>query len=290
MLGDENMTALSAGRILESLRRIYFGDHSYNASNAPADKRRQAIADAVPKAQAGPEFQRLTALALLLSVSLSDASKQAEAIMSDANASAALRRDALQIRLLSQTRTGAQKLAAQVLADSDPAMRAVALEFLAEGSGSVSHLRNGGIYLYFQNPAVQQTEAVSSGQPIRVTAPAELDAEHLVRMLQDRDLRTAARAGYLLATMKNPAGLETLIGYWREHARDDYAVRRMVYRAVTALDDDSRTVLLEEIYRTYAKDDYWLRDYYWTIRSMSGPNVLKLRKQIRDEVGMDSLR
>ncbi|HOQ88412.1 MAG TPA: hypothetical protein PLQ89_22135, partial [Phycisphaerae bacterium] len=104
------------------------------------------------------------------------------------------------------------------------------------------------------------------------------------------DPRAAARAAYLLATLKDSAGLDTLIRYWREQARDDHAVRRMVYRAITALNDDSRTAVLEEVYRTYAKDDYWLRDFYWTIRSMSGPNVLALRKQIRDEVGMESLR
>jgi len=287
MLGDESMTVVSAGRILDALRRIYFGDHSYRASSAPADQRRQAIADAVPRAQSGPEFQRLTALALLLSVSLSDASEQAEAVMADAGASAALRRDALQIRLLSQTRTGAQKLAVQMLADSDPGLRTVALEFLAEGPDS--RLRNGGMYLYFQNPAIQ-TEVVSSGQPIRVTAPADLKAELLVPLLGDPDPRAAARAAYLLATLKDSAGLDTLIRYWREQARDDHAVRRMVYRAITALNDDSRTAVLEEVYRTYAKDDYWLRDFYWTIRSMSGPNVLALRKQIRDEVGMESLR
>jgi hypothetical protein len=33
-----------------------------------------------------------------------------------------------------------------------------------------------------------------------------------------------------------------------------------------------------------------LREFYWTIRDMSDPNVIKLRKQIRDEVGMDHLR
>ena len=33
-----------------------------------------------------------------------------------------------------------------------------------------------------------------------------------------------------------------------------------------------------------------MSDFYWTIRIMSGPEILKFRKQIRDEVGMENLR
>lgn len=35
---------------------------------------------------------------------------------------------------------------------------------------------------------------------------------------------------------------------------------------------------------------YYIRDFYWTIRVMDGPNVLRLRKQMRDEVGMANLQ
>jgi hypothetical protein len=50
--------------------------------------------------------------------------------------------------------------------------------------------------------------------------------------------------------------------------------------------------VLEEIYRTYQPDEdaYRIREFYWTIRSMTGPSVLQLRKRIRDEVGMERLR
>ena len=33
-----------------------------------------------------------------------------------------------------------------------------------------------------------------------------------------------------------------------------------------------------------------LPEFYWTIRVMEGPNALRLRKRIRQEVGMDRLR
>ena len=35
---------------------------------------------------------------------------------------------------------------------------------------------------------------------------------------------------------------------------------------------------------------YELGDFYWTIRIIDGPNVLRLRKQMRQEVGMTNLR
>jgi len=33
-----------------------------------------------------------------------------------------------------------------------------------------------------------------------------------------------------------------------------------------------------------------VRDFYWTIRVMTGPEVLRLRKEIRDQAGMEKLR
>ncbi len=48
--------------------------------------------------------------------------------------------------------------------------------------------------------------------------------------------------------------------------------------------------LLREIYAKVREDRLNLREFYWTIRVMSGPEILKLRKEIRDEHGMSSLR
>jgi hypothetical protein len=64
----------------------------------------------------------------------------------------------------------------------------------------------------------------------------------------------------------------------------------MVYRAITRLDDDSQTPILEEIYAVMGKNQWQLHRFYWTIRGMHGPNILKLRKKIRDEVGMVKLQ
>jgi hypothetical protein len=54
--------------------------------------------------------------------------------------------------------------------------------------------------------------------------------------------------------------------------------------------DDQLTPMLAEIYPRLKNDDAQIREFYWTIRVMDGEQVLKLRSDIRREVGMDRLR
>jgi hypothetical protein len=39
-----------------------------------------------------------------------------------------------------------------------------------------------------------------------------------------------------------------------------------------------------------SSEDYRLRDFYWTVRIMKGPEALKFREKIRREVGTQRLR
>lgn len=289
MLAESKETPEVASQIFEALGKIYFGDYSYRPSSAPAQKRRQALADARQHAESASEPQRAVALAVLVGLSRSDADKLAEKVRTDPAASPSLRRDALQIQLLCRSRQQADALAAEVLAGGESAAYPMVLQYFAEGQSSLRHLNSRGIYLYAADWA-DEDRAMGSEQPIRVSAPTDLDPELIRPLLDNSDPRVVAQAAYVLATLKDPAGLERLVSYWREKARQDHNTRRLVYRAVVALNDDSQTPVLEEVYRTYGKDDYWLRDFYWTIRSMTGPEILKLRKLIRDEVGMDQLR
>lgn len=279
-----------AGQLLDALRRAYFGNNFYyNAHLASAERRRPAIDDAKARARSGPELQRLVALALLLGVSLQDAAAEAAAVAADPDASEALRFDAFQIQLLADTDEN-RPLAVAALAGDDPDRRKLALRFLAEGGDNLRMLR-GRMYLFFDNEAIGGGVVLQSGTVVKVEPPSPgLTAEMLHPFLADGDPRVAAHAGYLLATLGDGAGFDALVNYWRDRAKADFDVRRLVYRAVTALNDDGAVPLLEEIYQTFAKDDYWLRDFYWTIRGMDGPEAKELRKKIRKEVGMDNLR
>ena len=79
-----------------------------------------------------------------------------------------------------------------------------------------------------------------------------------------------------------------LLRYWREHPQNRSDIERPVYQAIAALNDTTKIGVLKEIYGRL--DEYEVRDFYWTIRSMTGPEILRFRKQIRDEAGMERLR
>jgi hypothetical protein len=129
-----------------------------------------------------------------------------------------------------------------------------------------------------------------SGQPIVPKAPAGLAAAPLRPLLTDRDPEVAAYAGYLLALLGEGDGLDRLLQHWSGRARTDTTWMRLVYRAIAAGNDDARVTVLETIYRRLQSAENELPEFYWTIRVMEGPNALQLRKQIRQEVGMDRLR
>jgi hypothetical protein len=85
-----------------------------------------------------------------------------------------------------------------------------------------------------------------------------------------------------------PAGLTPLVKQWR--ADESSLWTPLVYHAIASLDDASQAAVLVEIYEGSEHNALNVRDFYWTIRSMTGPKLLELRKRIRDEVGMDQLR
>ena len=87
-------------------------------------------------------------------------------------------------------------------------------------------------------------------------------------------------------------GLPPLLKYWHEHGKTDDSWQRLVYRAIAATGNDDDIAHIEVIYRILREPDheYYISELYWTIRGMDGPNALRLRKLIRQEVGMERLR
>jgi hypothetical protein len=275
-----------ANVVLSSLRQVYLGDRYYDVSSLPAASRKAAVEAAKAKALEGKGLQRMVGMALLLNAAPDEAATTCGQVLADAQADAELRADALQMQLLAVSPSRGTSVAAKAM--QDPALRRVAMVYLSNGLDRLTSLR-GRIYLYYNNPELQRTRSGSGGQPIEVAAPKGVSADELRPMLKDSD-EGAALAAYMLATMKDRQGLEVLLAYWRAHGREDEMWRALVYRAISASNDDSLVPVLEEIYRSMDKSDYRMREFYWTIRSMDGPNILKLRKQIRQDVGMDRLR
>ena len=75
-------------------------------------------------------------------------------------------------------------------------------------------------------------------------------------------------------------GMTPLLRYWQgqQQASDDWV--KSVYRAIAVTDDPKYIPVLRDIYAKLERYD--IREFYWTIRIMSGEEILKFRKQVRD--------
>jgi HEAT repeat protein/thioredoxin-like negative regulator of GroEL len=289
LLNDKAANISVASQVQQSLIRAYTGMEYWNfRQESVQEPHRKALIDACKSMAAqGGANQRLVALAILLSGSPEDASASASALLEGGGGGDGLRTAALQVLLLSQTRADGVKSALAYLS-APPLLRKVALAYLAAG-GEPIRIVEGEMYLNYSNPQLE-FRIFSEGSAVTIEPPAGVTAPMLDPLLKDPELENVAYASYLLCLLGQQQGTDTVVHWWQGH-RDDETWRRLAYRAIALTGDDGRTPVLEEIYATYDKrNGYEVRDFYWTIRVMKGPQVLKLRKRIRDEIGMAQLR
>lgn len=303
VLGSPGADASAVSDVKGALERLYLGEQYYNRSNRSADGLKALADAAAEKFEKGTDTQRLAALALLAEMSPKDALAPAEKLVKDRKPGDPLRTDAFQVVLIAKGDAGddyaglkAARAAGEAAAvaaldpagDGDWNMRKIALQYLCFGARGIYELR-GSIYLSINSVSLPET--FGEGQPVVIEAPAGLKPEMVRPMLKDTDSSNAAAAGYLLCVLGDRSGLDPLVKRWREEKQRDDEWRKLVYRAVAALNDDALVPVLEEVYKSFGTDGrYEVRDFYWTIRGMKGPNILKLRKTVRDEVGMEQLR
>jgi tetratricopeptide (TPR) repeat protein len=97
-------------------------------------------------------------------------------------------------------------------------------------------------------------------------------------LLHDPDPRIASLAKYLAALLGDAHALQALVQSWQTNNTPG---RWYVYRAIAVMDDPQYVPVLRKIYeRTYQKRPAYAGSFYWTIRIMSGPEILELRRQI----------
>jgi hypothetical protein len=254
--------------------------------SSPPAGAEKCLADANSMLQQGEELQKVEALCLTSEVTPNEVAKPATEVYADKKNSASLRTDALQILLLSQPKDKAEQTAVEAL--SDPEMRKVGVSYLALGGQAVYLIRKS---VYLTSPAlISDVQYGGVGQIIEVPVPAGLNAASVEGLLSDEDPDVAGCAGYLLTILGDRRGLVPLVRALESHGFEDDNWRKLAYRAISKLDDDSQTPTLQRIYESFAKQTWEIREFYWTIRAMHGPNVLKLRKRIRDEIGMQQLQ
>lgn len=277
--GDDQKPALAMA-IGQVVMSAYDNSNPTSGDGPKLDK--DQLAELTKYARDGTAWQKNVALARLVDGSPEDAAQLARNVYENPQTSAPFRHDALQLLLASLEQKEAQRLAVKEIASLDPAIRKLAMLYLARGPTALNALRDRlqvhSSFAYY---------ASLTGEPITVEPPANISEETLAPLLADSDEEVAAAAGYLLVLLGNPDGLPKLAEVWRRHKTgNNWTVP--LYQAIATLDDDRHAPLLAEISRQLS--DFDKRQFYWTIRSMHGPAVLKLRKKIRDEVGMDNLR
>jgi HEAT repeat protein len=293
VLAPATADASLVGQVHDVLRRVYLGNRYYDQASIAAE-RKQALVDACKaRLEKGSDAQLLLAMAMLVEQSPTDVIPFAERMVKERPANDPLKTDAFQVLLIAKQHSApaeAITLAVNALAAKDmpPNVRRLAVRHLATDGSEYPQLR-GSIYL-----SVSTSHVVYSGdgQKVEIRPPAGLTAE-MVRPVaaaqSEADPSTAAYAGYLLSLFGDRSGFDRLVAYWRTNSDDD-AVRRLVYRAIAAMNDDSLTPVLESVYKSMADEQYYARELYSTIRDIKGPNVTKLRQRMQAEVGDANLR
>jgi hypothetical protein len=237
--------------------------------------------------EAPHEWQRRVALALLLQCAPEKLQETAANLLDDAQAPGSIRADAFIASLRDQDRKSAERAAVKALQDSHTPYARVALMYLTHGPSSLEAFANGNFHL-------PNRTNVQFSDDDKDELPKGLEPEHLEAYISSSDRELAASAAYVLARLGDGRGMDLLIARWREAGSsngNNETWDRLVYRAIAGVDDPRFVPVLAEIYTaTREHDPHTLRDFYWTIRSMHGPEILALRKRMRDEVGMDNLR
>jgi len=289
LLRQANTTMETAEEILETLRRLYFGNQYANPSRVPADKRKIIADELLPKIQSGPEQQRLVGLALLLSASVDQTINTATSLLNNKQSSPTIYQAAFQVLLLSQANPENRHTAIEALSDPSVDIRKIALHFLTIGKRRLNKQYASGFHLYPLIVDRKMHSDIGPGKPVQIEIPQDLSVESLKAMLKDPDPQIAAYAGYLLVLLGKDYGLEPLIRYWKEQAYHHPVWIRLAYRAMSLLGDDAHMPVLEEIYNNFDKDDPQIREFYWTIQLLKKPKIQPLLDRIRAEIGPERL-
>ena len=286
LLSDAKITNEKASAIVEGLRRAYLGTRYYDSSNITASDRRALSEDANPRTTSGTEIQRLAALVLLANVDAEEAAAAAVRLADDQQLSAKVRLDAFQVSLVVRPKKEAVQASISAMRKDDNERKKIALQYLVHGPNVLRSLKDG-FNLY---GAIDSTSEVSYGEVklIYPKPPGGVEVAQILPLVHDSDPEIAACAGYLLALLDEPLGMDALLKYWKAQPKKSGEWHRLVYRAIAVLDDPKYLPVLREIYSNL--DEYEVREFYWTVRIMTGPDILKFRKQIRDEQGISKLQ
>ncbi len=291
LLERDNLSRELLSALEQAIQQACLGDSYYDPSSMTLQQRRRAVTAIEPHVASGPPMKQLVAIQLYANVEADKATQQARRLMDDATVPDEIRVDAFQLQLLIQTAGDRIKDAMAVLSGTDARRQKIALQLLAMGASSLRTLAGTGLdapYSLLQSDTEVTYFSPGDNKPIVPEPPRLLEADQVRPLLASSDPETAAYAGYLLTLFGEQEGLRPLLQYWRAH-KENLQLARLVYRAIASLDDPQQIPVLRDIY-SRLKGESDAIEFYWTIRIMSGPEILQFRKKLRQAVGMSKLQ
>ncbi len=288
MLAEPNLTKSDAVLLLNPLKSSYPPGTQYQISDVTPQTKKLILQQAKQYAIQGTGAQQLIGLYMMAWCEDSEVADVAQTTLTDTSLTPELRTVALQFRLFNLEATAAAELGLSLLSDPEPKISETALKFLSLGQSGMTDVNDISARIARQ---VIRSGSEREQQPVILSVPEGLTAEQVIPFLQSARADVAASAAHLLALMKNPQGLSVVIDYWRT-APEDESAQKMLYQAISATNDPQYVPILEELYfqMSQAQWNPNMADFYWTIRTMTGPEVIALRKKIREEQGADRLR
>ena len=294
LLARPNVTQTLASAVFNSLQEAYGLDEVSRLQGDEFSKRLSVWLLALAGNKSAPELQRLVAMATLVNIRVPggpfppETKALLDRIFRDESELPKLRADAFQSSVATASSAEAKSLAIAALQSTLAPVRKAALVSLAsQNRWRLAYLRENAIRITPNHE--YERDDFGPEKPLLVTAPKDMKAEDLLPLLNDPDPLVAAYAGYFLAILKDKSGWKAFNDYAKSQSNDD-DWRRLRYRAISVLNDDALVPDLELIYTSMKTEQYYIREFYWTIRPMTTPLIYPLRKKIRDEMTMNALR
>jgi HEAT repeat protein/thiol-disulfide isomerase/thioredoxin len=264
-----------------ALIKIYTGQFYIDPEETAPSLRRFMAADAQKRLKGAGYNTQLVALRMAHSVDPTKAYEMAQELMTSAE-EPKQRKIALAFVLLSAPKPEANQHAITALKSEDVELQRLGLQYLTSGTDGLPPelVPQSSSYSYSYGGS-------ESGKPIIPELPSGVTADLVRPLANSDDVELRALATYSLILLAESTDLRPVLAMrTRKEGWDELA-----YRAIAFVDDSNQVPLLTKMYEKN-KDNYGFSasDFYWTIRIMSGSEILALRKRIREELGMDQLR
>ena len=235
----------------------------------------------------GTLWQKTLALSLLSGLDSKAATAKSVEIASDEAQPEQFRADALQVALICSADDDAKALALKYLDSEVPLFAEVTTPFLAMGKSSIRYL-SGAVPVVHSDEEQYGSysfDEASEPKPIFLTAPEGVTLETVQALQKSEIAKVAVSADYLAILLNPDSPVDRIIQAWQKNM-GNAEIRRMTYRAIAVSNKPENVVHLRRMYIDIAEDySDSISEFYWTIRTMTGPEILAFRKQIRDERG-----